>query len=57
MVERNGGKLKKSMSKYKWAKELSEDQLNYLIKLPYTITLNATPTETAIIGEFLLKFV
>jgi len=48
-VERNGGKLKKSMAKYKWAKDLTDTQLNYMTELPYTISLNTSSNETAII--------
>ena len=52
MVQRNGGKMKKSMHKYEWAKGLTDSQLNYLTQLPYTISLNASSNETSIIGMF-----
>lgn len=51
MVVRSNGKLKKKMSKYEWAKALTDDQLNFLIQLPYTIRFNVTTNQTAIIGK------
>lgn len=33
------------MKKYEWAKDLKLDQLNFLIQLPYTISLPTTPKD------------
>lgn len=51
MVVRSNGKLKKNMAKYEWARELTDEQLNFLIQLPYTIRFNVTSNQTAIIGK------
>ena len=51
MVVRSNGKLKKNMAKYEWAKELTDEQLNFLIQLPYTIRFNVTSNQTVIIGR------
>ena len=51
MVVRSNGKLKKKMAKYEWARELTDEQLNFLIQLPYTIRFNVTSNQTAIIGK------
>ena len=41
------------MDKYEWARELDQEQINYLISLPYTISI---PSLNAIIGTHFNKF-